>query len=200
MVTMVSLSTDGAIAVQGGNWQIFDEMARRSGAHIALDTAVVELSKEGSKYSVKTTSGRSKTAPKSYDASFDNVIIANPFQFSGISPGLGVLSTKIEPVDYVRLHVTIFTSPKSYSPAFFKLSDSSRVPGVVMTTLNESDSPTSGPDGVGKPGFFSISILGKATNPKTQEREYVYKIFSPETVTPEFLRCVPSSTSFPSEF
>ncbi|KAK4155652.1 hypothetical protein C8A00DRAFT_41749 [Chaetomidium leptoderma] len=193
LTTMVSLGAQGATSVQGGNWQIFHEMAQRSGALIALNTAVVGVEKTSggsstsSKYTVQTTSGSTPGSPATHPVAFDNVIMANPYQFSGISAGEGVLQTPIEEIPYVQLHVTIFTSPSWFSPRFFDLPNSAKVPGLVLTTLAQSDTLTSGVNGVGKAGFFSLNNLGKATNPQTQQKEYVYKIFSPEIVTAQFL-------------
>ncbi|KAH6847705.1 Prenylcysteine lyase-domain-containing protein [Chaetomium sp. MPI-CAGE-AT-0009] len=203
--TMVSLAAEGAIAVEGGNWQIFHEMAQRSGALIALDTAVVGIEKTSggpsgrAQYTVQATPGSSPGDPTPYPTTFDNIIMANPYQFSGISAGEGVLETPIEQITYVQLHVTIFTSPSRVSPLFFDLPESEKVPGMVLTTLAHGDTPTSGADGSGKAGFFSLNILGKATNPQTQEKEYVYKIFSPEAVTPQFLSRL-FGTTVPSDF
>ncbi|KAK4099108.1 hypothetical protein N658DRAFT_525736 [Parathielavia hyrcaniae] len=85
------------------------------------------------------------------------------------------------------LHVTIFTSPNRFSPEFFDMPNSAQAPLVVITTLAQSDTPDSGVEGAGQAGFFSMMALGKATNPQTQQTEYVYKIFSPAAITPEFL-------------
>lgn len=171
-------------------------MTQRSGAQVLLNTAVVGIDKASggspgrARYTVQTTSGSTPGDPSTHPTTFDNIIMANPYQFSGISVGDGVLDSPIEEITYVQLHVTIFTSPSPFSPLFFDLPASEKVPGMVLTTLGHGDTPTSGADGAGKAGFFSLSILGKATNPQTQQKEFVYKIFSPEVVTPEFLRYV----------
>ncbi|AEO59708.1 hypothetical protein MYCTH_2308190 [Thermothelomyces thermophilus ATCC 42464] len=201
--TMVSMAADGALAVEGGNWQIFHEMIQRSGAVVALNTTVIGIDKVSDsttsqqRYAVQTRSGSALDSSTTHPVTFDHVVLANPFQFSGISVGEGVLETAIDEIPYVQLHVTIFTSPYRLSPEFFGLPTSAKVPGMVLTTLAQSDTPSSGVGGVGKAGFLSVSMLGQATNPQTKRREYVYKIFSPEAVTPEFLsrllgRSVPS--------
>ena len=185
----MSLGANGATSVQGGNWQIFSEMAQRSGALLTLNTSVVGIQKtaSGPQYTVQTTSSSTPGSPATYPVNFDNIVIANPFQFSGISASSGVLQSAIEQVPYVSLHVTHFTSASRLSPGFFDLPSTASVPGMVLTTLAQSDTATSGADGVGKAGFFSLSIVGKATNPQTQKKEYVYKIFSPQAITPQFL-------------
>ncbi|KAK3496286.1 Prenylcysteine lyase-domain-containing protein [Neurospora crassa] len=192
--TMVAMAPAGATAVQGGNWQIFQKMVERSGATIMLNTSVSSISfaKTGSeattsaKYSLRAIHSSSQE-DTSYPVEFDNVILANPYQFSNINIADGVLETHIDEIPYVRLHVTIFTSPFRYSPGFFGLENPKALPGTVLTTLGKTDNATSGVAGAGSAGFFSISMLRKLVNPKTQKEEYAYKIFSPEKVTPEFL-------------
>ncbi|KAL2134911.1 hypothetical protein VTI74DRAFT_10403 [Chaetomium olivicolor] len=184
---LVSLSTEGAMSVQGGNWQIFHEMAHRSGARILLNTTAVAVEKSQGKYTVKTSSGSTPGNPTAYPVEFDNVIIANPLQLSGMSVAEGVLQKHIETVNYANLHVTLFTSPRRFNPQFFGLPASQQAPGVILTTLAETDYANSEIDSVGKAGFFSLMSQGQAINPQTGKKEYIYKIFSPEAVTPEFL-------------
>jgi prenylcysteine oxidase / farnesylcysteine lyase len=182
------MAPEGAMGVKGGNWQIFDAMVKRSGAHVVLNTSVVsigfapEQSSRMPRYVIGTeSSGEQAENP----VVFDNVILANPFQFSKISAADGVIHNAIDEIPYVQLHVTIFASPFRYSPAFFGLIDAKDVSGTILTTLGEDDGPASG---AGKAGFFSVSALRKVFNPETEQEEYLYKIFSPEKVTSDFLR------------
>lgn len=178
------------MAVEGGNWQIFAEMVERSGAIIALNTAVVglEFDNGGPKYLLQTSAGGSPSS--THPVAFDNIIIATPYQFSDISVASGVLQTPIEQAPYVHLHVTLFTSARRLRPGYFKWPNLLVVPAYVLTTLAKTDTPNSGPQGVGKAGFFSINIEKTVLNPATQQPEYVYKVFTPEPVTPQFLRSV----------
>ncbi|KAK0750213.1 Prenylcysteine lyase-domain-containing protein [Schizothecium vesticola] len=190
--TMVSMAPEGAMAVEGGNWQIFYKMVENSQATIFFNRSVTAVSlhkpENPGTASVKYTIRIDKSDyEEDYKLPFDNVIIANPYQFSKTSFQSGLFETPIDEIRYVQLHVTIFSSPFQYSPAFFGLSDPKDVPGTILTTLGKDDEPTSGVDGAGKAGFFSISILRKVVNPATEKEEYLYKIFSPEKVTPEFL-------------
>ncbi|KAK1831015.1 Prenylcysteine lyase-domain-containing protein [Podospora conica] len=189
---MVSMAPEGAMAVDGGNWQIFHKMVERSQATIFLNRSVTAVSVQKPKNPDATSAKYTIRIDKSdyeedYEIPFDNVIIANPYQFGKTSFQSGLFETPIDEIPYVQLHVTIFSSPFQYSPAFFGLADTKDVPGTILTTLGKDDEPTSGADGVGKAGFFSISMLRKVVNPTTQKEEYLYKIFSPEQVTPEFL-------------
>ena len=191
---MVSMASDDALSVQGGNWQIFQKMVESSGASVLPKTSVssIAFAKPGTesispaRYSLKTvcSSSNDETA---YPVEFDNVILANPFQFSNISMAESVLETPIEKINYVHLHVTIFTSPFSPSAGFFGFENPRTIPGTVLTTLGKNDTAISGVEGAGSAGFFSISKLRKLVNPKTKKEEYAYKIFSPEKITPEFL-------------
>ncbi|KAK4184290.1 putative prenylcysteine oxidase [Podospora australis] len=193
--TMVSMAPEGAMAIKGGNWQIFHKMVEKSGAALALNTSVASIgvstkdtAEEVTKYTIRTKSSSSESAEaETYPVEFDSVVIATPYQFSKIEADQGVLKHTIDEIPYVQLHVTIFASPFRYAPSFFGLMSENDVPGGVLTTLGKGDGPTSGVNGAGKAGFFSVTILRKTINPRTQRPEYIYKIFSPEKVTPEFL-------------
>lgn len=194
--SQVSMGADGATAVRGGNWRIFHEMVHRSGAHIAVNTTVAQIAKISGvasrrpRYTVQTASSNTPEAVIAYPVVFDNVIIANPFQFSGISAGDGVLKTPIDAVPYVQLYVTIFTTPSWLSPEFFGLPETQQPPGLVLTTLPSAEGPDGMKQGAGKAGFFSLSKLGTATNPRTHQQENVFKVFSPGALTAVFLRSV----------
>lgn len=199
--------------MQGGNWQIFQKMVEASDATVALNTSVVglELYKPGGqvsnppKYTVRTTSGSSTNTP--HPTPFDKVIIANPYQFSEISAAQEVIPNAIETIPYVKLHVTIFAAARRLNPGYFnppRWAFWVAVPNTVGTTLAKTDNPNSGSQGVGKARFYSISTLQTVTNPANQKKEYIYKIFSPETLTPIFLRsgplsplCLDSATDIP---
>ncbi|ODA75912.1 hypothetical protein RJ55_08553 [Drechmeria coniospora] len=194
---MVSFATEGAVAVAGGNWQIFDAMVRRSGAALHRNTSVtgITLAKgtaqlgKGRKYII---SARDSAHPSDKDGKplptvFDNVIIASPWQFSNIDAAEGIIKHGIDPVPYTKLHVTLFTSPFKLHAEYFNLKPGAKAPSNVYTTLGKGEEPKRGADGVGKMGFYSISTLRSVVNPKTKKVEFVYKIFSAEAVTAAFL-------------
>jgi prenylcysteine oxidase/farnesylcysteine lyase len=192
---MVSFATDGAVAVDGGNWRIFDGMVARSGAHVHLNTTVTSIDlirssdKERSpQYTVSTKDTASSSVEgEEHPIAFDGVIIASPWQYSSIRAHRSVVRDIIDPIPYTRLHVTLFTSPLRLRPGFFGLKPTDRSPSSVYTTLREDETPHVGKDGVGDTGFYSISTLRKVINPKTGAEEYLYKIFSAEAVTSTFL-------------
>jgi len=193
--TMVSTAPEGAMSVVGGNWRIFDEMVKASHATFLPNTSVTAIDIEeadapssGQKYILKTqSSGDSAAVEQTQDVAFDDVVVATPYQFSKITTSNNVLEDAIDEIPYITLHVTIFTSPFELSPAYFKVSPEKR-PATVLTTLADGEGPTSGVQGAGKAGFYSISTLRRVGNPRTGKLEYLYKIFSPERVTPELLR------------
>lgn len=191
--TMVSMAPEGAKAVVGGNWRIFDKLVEASGATVALNTSVSSIAlgtKPGATYPKYLLSTKSGAGEASAGVAFDNVIIATPYQFSGISAPEDVLQTTIDEVPYVKLHVTLFASPFQIDPEFLGLKPGSKVPTTVLTTYADDANGTSGLEGVGKTGFFSISTLRSINNPATGKDEYLYKIFSPMEVTPEYLSSV----------
>lgn len=187
--TMVCMAIDGAMQIEGGNWQIFDGMLRASNATVLLNNTVETITRTNrGRYTIKTTIEDTGSGMKhANEASFDTVVLASPLQFSNIEIENDLFKHKPDEIPYVTLHVTLFTSPHTLSPEFFNLAPSAEVPTTILTTLPPNEIPEIPEDGVGSPGFFSISTLRTVVNPKTQEKEHLYKIFSPRKVTSEFL-------------
>jgi prenylcysteine oxidase/farnesylcysteine lyase len=181
-------------------------MLKTAGASILLNTTVTGLKKKNGKYLVQISSSKdSPDAGATTDKTFDTVVLAAPLQFSGIEVQRDLLKHVPDKIPYVTLHVTLFTSPLKLSGAHFNLKEGADVPTTILTTLSPDEDPGNRHKIVGKSGFFSISTLKAITNPKTLAKEYVYKIFSPEKVTEEFLSslfgiqrksydCTPDST------
>ncbi|OLN96170.1 Farnesylcysteine lyase [Colletotrichum chlorophyti] len=195
--TMVSLAPEGAKQVIGGNWQIFESMLKRSNATLYRNTSVTSIALKSnptnSKYLLSTRSFHSdvvaqpKVDEDPYPVAFDNVIIATPWQYSNIDVAKDLIQHKIDEIPYTKLHVTLFASPFRLAPEYFGLNAGSRAPDTVLTTLSPNDEAKAGAEGAGKAGFYSISTLRTVTNPNTLKDEFVYKIFSPQKVTAEFL-------------
>jgi prenylcysteine oxidase/farnesylcysteine lyase len=159
-------------------------MAKAATSDIRLNTTVKSISiHEDKTFSIKYSSEESSSDSV---LQFDEVILAAPYQYSDlkISPEPEALP---ETIPYVKLHVTLFASPHRLAPSAFYLPEDAQVPLVVLTTLHPSESPGTKPSYAGKAGFFSISMLRPVKNPDTQAQEYLYKIFSPEAVSPSFL-------------
>lgn len=185
--TMVSMAPEGAKAVVGGNWKIFDRMVAKSGAHVYLNTSVSSVSvgsKPGAANPKYLVNGGSA------GVAFDNVVLATPYQFSDIKTSDDVLQTAIDEVPYVKLYVTLFASPFRLSAEYLGLKPGAQVPTSVLTAFAKAADGSSGLEGAGKTGVFSISTLRSVTNPSTGNTEYLYKIFSPMQVTSEFLSTV----------
>lgn len=163
-------------------------MLKAAGASVLLNTTVTGLEKKNGKYIVQVTSSQdSLEVGTNPDKAFDTVVLAAPLQFSGIEVQEGLLQNVPDKIPYVTLHVTLFTSPLKLSGAHFNLKEGAEVPTTILTTLSPEEDPGNRREIVGKSGFFSISTLKTIINPKTMGKEYVYKIFSPEKVTEEFL-------------
>ena len=198
---LVCMAIEGAVAVQGGNWQIFEEMVKRSGARAIFDALVTNIAAHNNgTYTVQSKKMVSEHVGQdphfdtsdafeasSHQEQFDTVIMATPLQFSNISfePQL---SHPPEQIPYVTLHVTLFTSPYKLSPVYFNLADQKDVPETIITTLPEGLDlgDARGVDAVGPSDFWSISTLRsiRETGARTQ---YLYKIFSPAPVTGSWL-------------
>lgn len=190
--TMVCLATDDAMSIDGGNWRIFEEMIKASGAELRLRSNVLRLSTIiGSDWTIDYAQlpadpNDNVEIPVLSGGTFDGVIIAAPFQDAGIITDLDKRNVPKE-IPYVTLHVTLFTSKRKLSGSAFGLEAGKRPPLVILTTLSATDTPGENGTAVGSAGFFSISTLRVTINPSTGEPEYLYKIFSPEPVNNTFL-------------
>ncbi|TVY16749.1 Farnesylcysteine lyase [Lachnellula arida] len=185
---MVCMAIDGAMQIDGGNWQIFDGMLKASNATVHLNSTVSSISNHKGRYSVKTTSDDSITGESSTkDSVFDTIVLAAPLQYSGIEIEEGLLQHTPDEIPYVTLHVTLFTSSRRLDRGFFNLPPDADIPTSILTTLQPGQAPSNYTEGCGKPGFFSISTLRTVINPQTLEKENLYKVFSPHALTSEFL-------------
>ncbi|KAF2827703.1 Prenylcysteine oxidase [Ophiobolus disseminans] len=178
---MVCMATNGAMAIKGGNWQIFASMLDASSAELRLNTTVSRVSKQkDSTYILGIADGS--------NATFDEVILAAPLQYTDLVIDPAPKHTPDE-IPYARLYTTLFASPYQLDPLAFNLAPGSAVPQYVLTTLPPTETPE---DNVGSPGFYSISIHDQYLNLDSHppRLEFVYKIFSPMRVTPEFFASV----------
>ncbi|KAK7205544.1 putative prenylcysteine lyase [Myxozyma melibiosi] len=163
----VCLAADEGLNVEGGNWKIFDNMLKASGADLQLSTAVSEIVAAGDEGKFLVLAGDSSEE-------FDQVIIASPYHQTGIKG----LELPIKKVPYMTLHVTLVASTKRLSPAYFGLADGAFVPTMVLTTMPETGAAHS------PPLFNSVSIVRYIP----ELNQYVYKIFSPSKMQPAFLQ------------
>lgn len=185
--TMVSMATDGATQVKGGNWQMFDRMLNASGATVHLDTAVSSLEKSSGRYNLASKPANAAQNVVASEQQFDSVVIAAPFQYTALKLSDGLVEKTPDEIPYVQLHATLFATPLTLDGSYFGLKSGDVVPSTVYTTLSPSDDPTTRTDIVGKAGFFSVSALRSVTHPKSGRKEIIYKIFSSKAVTNEFL-------------
>lgn len=176
--SMVCMATDGAMSIQGGNWQIFDGMLKASGAKVLLNTSVSNVyRKSDGRYAVNALSS---SYPTGIDlAVYDTVVLAAPLQFAKLTLTPAPVNPPPE-IPYVNLHVTLFTSPRKLNPQAFNLDKG--VPTTILTTTPKTNAnPTP---------FFSISTLRTLINPTTYQREYLYKIFSPAPIPTSWLHSI----------
>jgi prenylcysteine oxidase / farnesylcysteine lyase len=192
--TMVCMATEGAMAVDGGNWKIFDGMVKRSQAQVKLNTSVegiVRLEESGYELALSGTGRHSAYSTDKQMNVFETVVIAAPLQYSGITVSPALPQSPDE-IPYVTLFVTLLTSPHRLSPKFFSSSSSpfsdqdfESVPEMVITTLPAHLDLGSTPRGVGPTNFWSVSTL-RAVDVKGST-QYLYKIFSPQPLNATFL-------------
>ena len=179
---MVCMATDGAMAIEGGNWKIFDGMLKASGAQLHLNTAVTNIVKsiDGS-YVVISKSTESRVTQSVDREVFDEVILAGPRQFANIDFAPEPRHSP-DAIPYVQLHVTLFASEHLLSPAAFNLPADQPVPQVILTTTAPAQKNID-------MDFLSISQLRAAIDIRhgSSNLEYLYKIFSMTPVNSTFL-------------
>ncbi|KAK1142159.1 hypothetical protein N8T08_008085 [Aspergillus melleus] len=184
---MVCMATDGAMAIQGGNWRLFEAMLKASRADVRLNHTVasVEQNEDGT----LTVSYSDNSNNSAQELIFDEVVIAGPMQYSDIS----ITPTPehaLDKIPYVQLYVTLFSSPHQLSTKYFNLQGSNaRAPETILTTLPRGVDMGSNEKGVGPANFWSISTLQTVqSEDQPGETHYVYKIFSPERPSAQFIR------------
>lgn len=168
---MVCMAANGAMAITGGNWQIFERMLQASPSITThFKTSIKQISKQpDATYNLTTSSGDI--------VQYDEVVLASPLQFSKLVIDPAPKYTP-DQIPYVKLHVTLFASPHKLDPSAFGLAPDKPVPVHVLTTLHPSETNASDPSA--GPGFNSISVVHAGVNnlTSTPRSEYVYKIFS----------------------
>ncbi|KAL5594312.1 uncharacterized protein BROUX77_007659 [Berkeleyomyces rouxiae] len=202
MQLLMSTVPDRAYQVRGGNWQIFDYMVSNSKATINYQTAVAEINYDpDSKQDARKDNGmliyklkvRKTDADKSealpYDVTFDDVVIAAPLQYTDMVLHSSMIPSDVRRIKYRKLHVTLFATSNALSPSFFNLENPEDVPDMILTTLPDAESPENdfGKTGRGPSGFYSMTRLRQAMNPKTGYYEYIWKIFSASEPSAEFM-------------
>ncbi|CAN9305555.1 unnamed protein product [Alternaria alternata] len=188
--TMVCMATNGAMQIEGGNWQIFAHMLKASRANVHLNTSIARISKQqDGSYEVTTAADQTSV--------FDEVVLAAPLQYSdlGIHPAPHHVPDEIP---YTKLYTTLFASPFRLDQKAFNLDAKTPVPQYVLTTLPPAEIPV---DGAGSPSFYSISVSDAGLNPESSpiRFEYIYKIFSPFRVNATFLSHILGQDVFPEE-
>ncbi|KAK8845403.1 hypothetical protein IAR55_006116 [Kwoniella newhampshirensis] len=178
----VSLAASGASQVQGGNWQIFQNMLDDSKAKMHLGTEVVDIiSSSKSDGNAPRFHIKTNRTELNDDEPFDVVFFAAPWYSSPIAEGITKsISEKIPHQKYVHLHVTYLTTTRRHPiPSFFGLPDDAYIPNTIITT-----GVTSRQQAVPPPRFQSISWHGE-TYPGSGE--YAVKIFSLTRLPERFL-------------
>lgn len=168
----MSLAAEGASSAKGGNWQIFEQFVKRSGANVSLDTTVRMVTQlKEDKFVLEYDSPSSEiTQSKTYRA----VILAAPYHSSSIA--LKLLSSEGTPSaptylnldeivpaqPYVHLHVTLLSTPsQSFRSRYFGMKSGEAVPPFVMTTWQTVREAEQEGKEVPKPEFNSLSRHGR---------------------------------------
>ncbi|KAK6596961.1 prenylcysteine oxidase [Botrytis cinerea] len=164
--TMVCMAIEGAMQIQGGNWQIFDNMIQSSNATVRLNHTITEISqvRDQEKYNVKTITTYATGVSHINEEPFDTIIIAAPLQYADIKMASDLLQHTPDEIPYVTLHVTLFTSPYGLNPAYFNLGPNEQVPTAILTTLPKNiPAPTDPKEFAGPVGFFPSPLSAESS-------------------------------------
>ncbi|KAJ6604259.1 Prenylcysteine lyase-domain-containing protein [Mycena vulgaris] len=163
-----SLAPTGASAVEGGNFQVFEQFLNHSKANVYLNTTVKSIGYGDSGQWILDSDRGSET--------YKAVILAAPWHSTNIRLPTE-LSSQIPPQPYIHLHVTLFTTTLPSVPAqSFSLPASTKIPPMLLTTFEGARNGGPGPE------FNSMSYHGLIS-----EGEWVVKIFSKTRISNKWL-------------
>ncbi|CAG8443653.1 11248_t:CDS:10 [Ambispora leptoticha] len=164
----ISLAPEGAKSIKGGNYLLFENWIKHSGATLKLETTVTKVTKLDSnhekdgddtpKYEITTQNGKKQI--------FDAVILAAPIQFAQID--FENININVKEIPYVTLHVTLITG--HLNPAYFNRENIDDLPSMILTVNSE---------------LCDFNSLG--CQYKLENGERVCKIFSHHEMTDELL-------------
>ncbi|GAC95783.1 hypothetical protein PHSY_003359 [Pseudozyma hubeiensis SY62] len=146
---LVSLAASGATGVKHGNYRIFEELARRSGARILTGvegqvTGIVRydsaVSRGKEQIAFEDEGGNGKQQVQWYLGTksgegelYDAILIATPWHNADIT----LLNTRerVKSKAFVHLHVTLLTTSRERPrPEYFGLGDQDVVPTTILTS------------------------------------------------------------------
>ncbi|KAL6079602.1 Prenylcysteine oxidase-like [Balamuthia mandrillaris] len=168
--TSLLAGTTESFSTEGGNDVFVQTLVNASKARVMLNTKVMDVSKANNKnnptsYLVTYAKNQNDTKKIELDSQmFDVVILAAPFEFSGIRWNKFKLPN-IKPRPYVHWFVTMVQS-SGLNATYFGKAKTEQVPDSILTTGN-STAP-----------FVVVSIQAQP-DPTTK----IYKIFSNEDVS-----------------
>ncbi|KAG7853686.1 hypothetical protein KL941_000736 [Ogataea angusta] len=118
--SLVLLSGESSLHVDGGNNQIFEKWIQASDADLRLNTAITAISKTSSGYAVSYGS---------HTEDYDIVVLAGPYDQLEIKTNISVSLTNVQ---YVHLYVTLVRTPHLLSESSYF--NNKKTPQTVLTT------------------------------------------------------------------
>ncbi|GMG22124.1 unnamed protein product [Ambrosiozyma monospora] len=171
--SMVSLSSEGANCIYGGNYRVFKRMVERSKANINLNTNVIDISEDSNKDGFQLTYQSTSDSTGSSTEHFDRIIIADKldpetqFNLDNITIPNSVYQSSSS-TNKVKQYTTIFKSHLKLSQSHYF--NSTTTPQHILTTSNCSE-------------FTTISQIAY----NTRKQLYTYKINSLTPLSPTFI-------------
>lgn len=187
LAAMTSPDDGGDMTIEGGHWTLFEGMVSASKAELNLNTTTFGARKmDWGGWILASQSASKGDDPQDGEyQEFDSIILAAPFQTSNIDIKGGQLAYIPDEIEYSPIHVTLFRSRRMLSRSYFSHNDD--VPETMLTTLGSDEYDglfqTTGVEGVGKVGFYSITSMKRLARLEETSgvivEEFLYKIISP---------------------
>ncbi|WVQ76257.1 hypothetical protein IAR50_005922 [Cryptococcus sp. DSM 104548] len=178
----VSMATNGASQIEGGNWQIFRSMVDDADVNLHLATTVndiVPFTKDGKRRLLVKSNA-------TQDEEVDSVFWAAPWKSDSVKSVSSRLTEPIPPTPYVRLHVTYITTTKPHpDPSFFGLPEGTVIPSTILTSAHPPARGSLKSSPLPPPRFQSITWHGPIFPGSS---EFAVKIFSLTRLSDRFLR------------
>lgn len=184
---LCSLAATGASSVKGGNYQVFEQFVRRSGASVYLNTTVTALAYDRDTALWRVSTHEQSPVPLAYRA----IVLAAPYHQASIRFSPSDIAEIPPHQPYLHLHVTLLTTTSpTPNPTRFNMSSNSQVPTYIMTSYSGVRQ-----GGSTEPDFVALAFHGQLKNMNQDEgpflgdhsEEYVVKIFSLQRLSEEWL-------------
>ena len=176
--------------ISGGNLQLIDRLLRLSTAEVRLGTEVLNIARDPSGSLQLESVSNESGGP--YIEVFDAVVIAASLELANLTFTPPLQNAPGFKQRYKDSFVTHFTTASELNGSYFNQFEA--MPQNVLTTYDPSDQFSDSPA-----PFFSLTLLRRLLDPRTERIESLYKLVSREEISfsdiEQFLLANESSTT-----